>query len=171
MKALGWFLLGVAFFLMVVHIIVGISCYYNYENSVYCWWSLADKSSTISAKEENIDKFVDALSKTININDHNAMFLKTPNNSGKYNFEALKTLQSRLKEIKNMKVNSFEYQTAIQQITAQEQGEAKEMLKVFDGIYTKTNYPICWDWYGGLFMLVYFTLGTVGTVMICSDDY
>ena len=45
-----------------------------------------------------------------------------------------------------MNVASFEYQTAIQQITAQEQGEAQAMLEVFSGIWWKNNYIFLWEW-------------------------
>jgi hypothetical protein len=55
-----------------------------------------------------------------------------------------------LDEIQKMNVASFEYQTAIQQITAQEQGEAQAMLEVFSGIWWKNNYIFLWEWIAGL---------------------
>lgn len=47
-----------------------------------------------------------------------------------------------------MKVTSFEYQTAMQQITGQEQGEANEMLSVFKGVWYKENFILLWNWIG-----------------------
>ena len=82
--------------------------------------------------------------------NHNAVWLKTPNNSFQANLEALKTLSARLGEIQEMKPTSFEYNTAIHQITAQEQGEAKAMMGVFCGCYALTNYLAVWGWIGGI---------------------
>jgi uncharacterized membrane protein len=53
-----------------------------------------------------------------------------------------------------MDVSSFEYQTAIQQITDQEQGGASPMLSVFEGIWWKTNYFLLWDWVGAVFVVI-----------------
>ena len=74
------------------------------------------------------------------------LFFKTPDNSFDKNLEALQSLKTRLDEIQKMNVTSFEYQTAIQQITAQEQGEAQDMLEVFSGIWWKNNYLFLWEW-------------------------
>ncbi|MCX6749883.1 MAG: hypothetical protein NTZ83_00325 [Candidatus Pacearchaeota archaeon] len=107
---------------------------------------MADKSSTIVKKSEYLDKFVGALEKGGFERKYNAVFLKTPDNSFDQNFEALKSLQKRLHEIQDMDVSSFEYQTAMQQITGQEQGEAQEMMKVFRGIWWKENHLLLWNW-------------------------
>ena len=45
-----------------------------------------------------------------------------------------------------MNVQSFAYQTAIQQITQQEQGEAQYMLKVFQGSWMLIHYWYLWNW-------------------------
>lgn len=79
---------------------------------------------------------------------NNAYWLKTPNNSFDSNLNALKTLAQRLDEIQTMKTDSFEYQTAIQQITAQEQGEATALISSFEGCYFLACYPIAWEWIG-----------------------
>lgn len=47
-----------------------------------------------------------------------------------------------------MDANFFQYNTAIQQITQQEQGEAIDMLSVFQGCWYKENYILLWDWIG-----------------------
>lgn len=119
---------------------------YAYEGAVGSYWNLADKSSTIPKKAEYIDKFVSALEQQHFDGQYNAVIFPTPDNSFDRNFEALKSLQGRLHEIEKMDVASFQYQTAIQQITAQEQGEAKAMLDVFDGLWWKQNHFLLWDW-------------------------
>lgn len=112
-------------------------------------------------KAEYIDKFVNALNNSDFKNKYNAISLCTDNNSFNYNFESLKSLQQRLHEISNMDIKSFEYQTAIQQITAQEQGEAKEMLSVFQGIWWKEHHLLLWDWIG----VTYVTLIIIGLLI------
>lgn len=119
---------------------------YEYEREIHSYWSLADKSSTISAKAAYLDKFVVVLEQQGLSGQYNAILFPTPDNSFDLNLQALKTLQGRLHEIQQMNVTSFEYQTAIQQITAQEQGEAKVMLDVFEGAWYKQRHFLLWDW-------------------------
>lgn len=119
---------------------------YQYEREVHSYWSLADKSSTITAKAGYLDQFVRALGQQGLAGTYDAVIYPTLDNSFDANFEALKSLQGRLHEIQQMNVTSFEYQTAIQQITAQEQGEAKAMLNVFEGAWFKRHHFMLWDW-------------------------
>jgi hypothetical protein len=98
--------------------------------------------------------------------NYNACFLQTPDNSFDKNLEALVTLRERLNQIKTMDPKTFEYQTAIQQITAQEQGEAHEMLGVIYGCYERENYPMIWEWIGALNILGFILLGIFGLFII-----
>lgn len=148
MKKLGIILTVIGLVLIILNIIGGVVGSYQYENKVKSYWELADKSSTVIKKAENIDKFVQALENSNFNGKYNAIFLTTPNNSFDLNFEALKTLQQRLHEIKDMDVTSFEYQTAMQQITEQEQGEANGTLSVFKGIWWKEHHFLLWNWVG-----------------------
>ena len=146
MKKLGLVLIAVSIVCLILIASFTIIGKYQYDKNFKSYWELADKSSTVEKKSENIDKFVDALENGGFEGMHNAVFLKTPNNSFDQNFLALKTLQQRLHEIKNMNISSFEYQTAMQQITAQEQGEANAMLSVFRGVWWKTHHLFLWNW-------------------------
>lgn len=122
---------------------------YHFNKSYEQLWNLSDKSSTIEAKHRYISQFVAALdagNKAGEFSSHDAVWLRTPDNSFSMNLEALKTLASRLEEIHGMNPNSFEYNTAIQQITAQEQGEASSMIRVFRECYLLMNYPAVWGW-------------------------
>lgn len=163
--------LGIGILILSLILIVGITIggvktFYSYEKNYLSYWEIADKSSTISEKSKYIDLFVDALSKSNMQGKYNCIMLETPNNSFDFNFTALKSLQQRLKEIKLMNVKSFEYQTAIQQITAQEQGEAKNMLSVFSGIYFKENCFLLWDWVGSLYILFLIILLIFGFILL-----
>ncbi len=142
---------GLFFYLLINMIRIN----YNFEKDIFCYWELADRSSTIKAKCDYIDKFVKAIEAN-KFSDYDAIWMKTPENSFQYNFEALKTLRDRLYQIKDMKENSFEYQTAIQQITSQEQGEACSMLNVIDGCYIKEKSIINWNWI--MFIVILFDL-------------
>jgi hypothetical protein len=132
---------------------------YNYEKNYGQLWKLAEKSSTIQAKQQYITQFVNALKegKTNGLfADYNALFLKTPNNSFDSNLKAVETLSERLIEIQNMDPKTFEYNTAIQQITAQEQGEAQDLISIFTGCYDLNNYFSVWNWIG--FIVTFFSI-------------
>lgn len=138
--------------IIIVGALVGISLGFQYLNSSYqydkgiqSYWDIADKSSTITQKSDYIDKFVDALKASHLEGTNDALFLKTPNNSFNQNFQALLSLQDRLHQIKTMDESSLAYQTAIQQITAQEQGQADDMLSNFKSCWMKVNYYWLWN--------------------------
>lgn len=145
-------MLIIAGLVIIGYQIVGaVRASYTYEQKYSQLWSLADKSSTIPAKQQYISQFVTALKEGHDkgvFADNSALFLKTPNNSFEANLKALQSLSDRLTEIQSMNPSSFEYNTAIQQITAQEQGEAHAMLSVFRGCYDINNYLHVWDWVG-----------------------
>ena len=141
---------------------------YQWENTVLSNWNLSDKSSTIEAKAGYIRAFVDAL-KNNDLADNDALIFKTPDNSCEKNIDAVVTLQKRLEEISGMSLSSFEYQQAIQQITAQEQGEANAMLATLKGCWTKTHWYILWN---PLIILLWICLiigaGAVGFVSLVN---
>ena len=107
-----------------------------------------------------MDKFVAGFKGKGFEGDYNAIFFKTPDNSFDKNLEALQSLKTRLDEIQKMNVTSFKYQTAIQQITAQEKGEAQAMLAVFSG----KNYIFLWEWVAGLEVIICIFLIASGVV-------
>jgi len=162
----------ILFAIGIVYIVNEIKLTYRYEREIFSYWSLADKSSTLSEKAQYVGQFVKALEKSIKKGVYNAVVFPTMDNSFDYNLKALKSLSARLNEIQTMNKKSFEYQTALEQITKQEQGEAEAMLSVFKGCWQLDNYPRHWDWYAVLWIfgwLIIFVLCIVGT---CIDwDY
>lgn len=146
---LGYLLLVAGVIMMTLQIRSSILSGYTYEKQYSNLWELADKSSTIPAKQQYITQFLSTL-KAGQTNgefaDYDATWLKTPNNSFAANVKAIQTLSDRLTQIQDMDPASFQYNTAIQQITAQEQGEARRMLAVFEGCYDRENYPLIWGW-------------------------
>lgn len=138
--------LVVVLIVLAIDLYVGIRAYYFYEREVQSHWELADRSSTIAEKARHIDNLVAALDRQGLAGQHDALFFPTPDNGFDENFTALKSLQARLREIQTMDVASFEYQTAIQQITAQEQGEAQPMLDALKGAWWKTHHFFLWYW-------------------------
>lgn len=137
--------------------IIGYRSQVAWETGYLQYWVQADRSSTIEAKSENVDKFIAALesgNSRQQFAEFNAIFLKkTAPNSFASNMVALKSLGERLHEIRHMDAKSFEYNTAIQQITQQEQGEASEMIKVFQGCYDLSQWPITWGWIGNILIV------------------
>jgi hypothetical protein len=146
---------SIAILSLLVQLIIGIKASYSWNNEYLSYWELADRSSSLPAKTEHISTFITKLENS-NSASHNAIFLTTPANSFQGNLDALKTLLVRLKEIQGMDPTSFQYNTAIQQITAQEQGEAQEIIKTLRGCYMKGNYFIVWNWVGGLLCAIGF---------------
>jgi len=147
---------------------------YQYETKYGYMWELADKSSTIPAKAKYISDFVAVLEKNSDeFEENDAIWLKTPNNSFKNNLDALKTLNQRLFEISTMNVKDFSYQVAIQQITAQEQGEAKNLISVITGCYSLHNAPFVCGWIGGLWIALFIILMVVGGIgfLVALSDY
>jgi hypothetical protein len=125
---------------------------YEYSRTIKSYWELSIKASTLEKKSEYLDQFVEGL-KGANLSGNNAVFLKTPDNSYEQNFAALTSLQRRMHEINEMNPKSFEYQLAIGQITAQEQGEAGKMLDQLEGVWYLNRHPTYWKWYDTIFWL------------------
>lgn len=142
---------------------------YEFEKKYKNYWSLSDKSSTIKSKKEYIDKFVNSLEDGFakgKFGEHNAIFLKTPDNGFKENLEALKSLRDRLQEIEGMDPKTFEYNTAIQQITGQEQGESEGMISVIYGCFLIENYFLIWGWVGNLLGSILMAIFIIGLFII-----
>ena len=134
-------------------------------------WHLADRSSTLEAKSQYINSFMLALESMKEkgmLSEYNALFLKTPQNNTENNIKALKTLQNRLGEVGTMDTKSFEYNQAIQQITAQEQGEAQALINDLFGSFQLMHYRYVWGWIGGVLAIVACVLfvGIVVLVMV-----
>jgi hypothetical protein len=164
------FLLVSSMLLFLLDMGFAIKTDYNYSRDYESYWDLAVKASTIEKKIEGIDLFVEALNKSNLQGKHNALFLETPNNGFNENFDALKSLQVRLHEIKEMDIKSFEYQTALAQITQQEQNEAHEMLAVFRGIWFLKNNLLFWGWVEFLQISAVCSLVGVAFVYVVSED-
>jgi hypothetical protein len=171
MKALGIIFTIVFSASLFLSTFSGIKGTYEFEKDVYSYWKLADKASTITQKAEYIDKFVVALDQLNYQGTYNAVIFPTPDNSYDKNFEALISLQTRLHEIKLMDVTSFEYQTAIQQITEQEQGGAYDMLEELKGLWWKNNHILLWDWIGFVQILLSCILFLLGIIIWDGDNY
>jgi len=170
MKTLGKLLLITSTFIIITWVIGIILAIYKYDNKCESYWQLATKASSIPQKSTYVDKYVASLESCNLHGKYNAIFLETPDNSFDENFKALQSLQTRLHEIQAIDVSSFEYQTAIQQITAQEQDGADQMIDVFATIWLKDYNILLWDWIGILFIIFTVICGTTGIAMMNADD-
>jgi hypothetical protein len=147
----------ISFVLCILYTGQCIKINYEFEKEIGCYWELSNKSSTLSEKYKYISMFVLSLEKS-NHNSHDALIFKTPNNSFLHNLNALKSLQNRLKTIESMNEKSFEYQTAIQQITGQEQGEAQSMISSLRGAWYIRNHILFYDYFCVIFMSILWTI-------------
>lgn len=150
----GWIIFSLGVILLICLITQAVIANYNYERKFLSYWELSDRSSTILAKEQYITQFVNAINQDrSSFADYNALILKTPQNNFDNNLKAVTTLRDRLKDIEGMNESDFAYQTAIQQITAQEQGEAGNLLGIVEGAYYLGSYPLQWEWIAGIVYL------------------
>lgn len=170
-KTIGVILILVAVGIAVFGIWALIHSNYEWENSVLSNWSLSDKSSTLQAKSEYMDKFVSAL-RNGNLADNDALIYKTADNNCDNNVKAVETLRDRLNQIKGMDESSFQYQQAIQQITAQEQGESKELISTLNGCWMKTHHYFIWNIFAclGVFLSI-FVIGFLGFLLLLGDEF
>jgi hypothetical protein len=166
---------GIITMLSIVGILLmigfGIYTSYEYKKKISSYWELADKASTIEQKSERIDVFVANLEAAGLQGRYNAIILKTPDDSFDANFYALKSFQSRLQEIQSLDPESFQYNTAIAQITEQEQGQAHEMLDVFCGTWFLVHYPFLWNWLAICSLVSLIILGLIGSIMSADKYY
>jgi hypothetical protein len=154
----GFMVIGVV--VLIVQLVTTIASEYSYDKDYASLWELADKSSTIEAKADYISQFVEQIETNKDkFSKHNAVVFKTPNNEFSNNLKALVSLRDRLYEINKMDPASFQYNTAIQQITEQEQGDAFQLTSTLKSCYKLGSYWIVWGWVGGLicFLAIMFT--------------
>ena len=171
LKKLGEFLIFTGLIAFMIFIICVVNSNYQYNKYHKSYWELAERASTIQENSIQIDKFVASYDTLQFKGKYNAVFLTTESNSFNGNFRALKTLQSRLNQIKTMNPTTFEYQTAIQQITAQEQNGAEDMLSEIYGIWYKENYPLLWDWIGFTLISMFIIIFIFGVVIWNEYSY
>jgi hypothetical protein len=169
MKLTGLALILVALVWIGIASFQGMVAGYNFSKDIGSYWSLAEKASTISQKSEYMDKFVVALENSGLKGQNDTLLFPTIDNSFDSNLDALKSLQKRLDDIKTMDISSFQYQTAIEQITKQEQGEAHKMLDILEGCWWKVHQGNLWNIWGFLTFLVPVIIGIVGLAILMSD--
>ncbi len=163
--------------IMVFVILAGIAavvCYAvdnnDYTNQVGNFWTLADRASTIEQKSDYMDQYYTALQNAGLQGMSSALLFKNSENGFDTNLAALKSLTDRLHAIKTMDENSYQYQAAIQQITAQEQGQASDMLGVFSSCWWEKNHYFFWN---GIMMMGFILLeglaGATGIFLLVTD--
>lgn len=171
-KVIGIVLVIITSIILLIEIGVAIFAKIQLNREVVSYWNLSDKSSSIVKKTEYLDKFVLALEKQNFEGQYDAInAFKTPDNSFDDNFAALKSLQTRMHDIQKMDVTSFEYQTAMQQITGQEQGEADAMISIFKGLWWKNNHYLLWNAPGVIQIVFVIIILIVGIVLWSNNSY
>ena len=157
-----WLFLG----LLSFHAIQEIYTRYECNRDLLSYWKLSAKASTLKQKSLYLDQLVSNL-EAAQLSGNNALLLKTPDNSYEQNMATLKSLQSRMEEIRSMDVKSFEYQQAMYQISAQEQGGVNGVGDLI-GVWYLRLHPSVWGWIDAvrwtleLFFAVIFIIAKVG---------
>lgn len=118
---------------------------YQWQNQYLSYWTLSDKASSIQQKSTYLDQFVSALQGSGLQGTQDSIWFPTPDNSFNQNFVALQSLQSRLHDVQTMDPNSFQYNTAIEQITSQEQDGGTDMINNFSDDWYKVHHYFLWN--------------------------
>jgi hypothetical protein len=166
MKKQGIFLVIIGALSIIAIILTYNIGKFQYERDHLSFWNLAEKASTIQQKAMYMDKFVASFQNKGFEGEYNAIIFKTQDNSFDKNYEALQSLKKRLDEIQKMNIASFEYQTAIQQITQQEQGEAHNLLDELSGVWWKRNYIFNWEWICAAIVITSLLFITAGSIKL-----
>lgn len=140
---LGTIALIVALLFTGIYGFACISANYEYETHIGASWSLSVKASNLQQKSAYLDAFLDSLA-AAHLEGHNAAIWRTPDNDVANNIQALRSLQTRMHDLLRSDPTSMAYQQAMGQITAQEQGEAGEVLDVIVGVWYRDHHP--WQW-------------------------
>jgi len=151
--------IGIALIIFAVAISFWAS--YIYSVSFGSSWDLADRASSIEQKQVMIHQFYTQL-ESASLSEYNALIFKTPENNCGNNMIALSSLDKRLGEIRNLDPEGFAYQTAMQQITEQEQGQADALTSTLKGCWTLKHYLLAWDWINA-------TIFTLGLLMLLGS--
>jgi hypothetical protein len=154
---------------IVVWIVEEVVSDYDYDNQIGSFWALGIKASTLQQKTTYLDQYVNALQGAKLEGTNNASFLKTPDNSFDQNMIALKSLQGRMHQIQGMDEQSFAYQTAMQQITGQEQGQAGQLTETFRGCWFLRYYWLLWGWHDIVAWILMIVFLIISGVMAFND--
>lgn len=171
MKVIFWLATGILAIGIILRIRAEIVTDYEYDKTIQSYWSLSEKASTLAQKSSYLDKYVAAI-EGAGLSGNNAIIFPTPDNSYEQNLVALKSLQGRMHQIQGMDEQSFAYQTAIQQITAQEQGEAQHLTDTFEGIWYLRYHYWLWGWVDGLWwagLILGLTFAAVGAYIYTTE--
>lgn len=144
---------------VLIHV---MSAHNEYSREAGSYWDLATKAATIEQKSEYVTKFAQQFRDKGYEGQHNALFFPSPNNSFDENYKALLSLEDRLAEIQMMDPQSIQYQSAIQQITEQEQDGAYEMIGELRGIWFMNNHYMCWLFWP---FFILFIIGLIGLIV------
>lgn len=169
-SVIGGVLVAVMSICIVTSFVYELSVDNEYDREIASFWSLSEKASTLPVKAAYLNQFVAAVDGA-HLQGNNALFYKNPDNDITQNLVALHSLQTRMNEIQGMDVTSFQYQQAISQITAQEQGEATRMLSNIEGVWYLTYHPFLWEWVDLFRWLGMLGLLCVGGFLIIDDAY
>lgn len=170
-KRFGIFIVIFSSLLLILQIAAGVVSNNDYVNKHENYWVLADRSSSITEKYHYIDKMVKSFENSKMKGEYNAIWIKNPANSFDNNLKALVSLRDRLDEIQTMDVSSFEYQTAISQITEQEQGEAAGMLSILQGCWYKEYHFLLWNWVAVTIAISLIVLIIIGAVIWANNNW
>lgn len=147
---LTWFLA------IIIAIALSVGTYmasFSYKQNVESYLSMADDASTASLKLEHLLEYKKSVLKVVKGNDARFIF-KTPQTKKAAQMAILDSLIDRVSTTAEMEPDSFEYQTAMNQITGQEfRGTINSTNKMFFGMYSRQNGWNSFLWMNGIWLI------------------
>jgi len=165
----GFLPIVLAILVAIFYGIAEISAEKTYERTIGSFWELSERASTLDMKADYLNRFVAGVD-SARLSGNDAIIYPTPQNSVEQNITTAKSLQTRMNEIRGMDVTSFQYQQAISQVTAQEQGEAGNMLHVIEGRWFLTYHPLLWGWIQAIIVIGLVVTASFGIGLLMFDN-
>ena len=160
------------FLAIVIGVVLSVSTYmasFPYKKNVESHLGMADDASTAALKLEHLLEYKKSVLKVVKGDDARLIF-KTPQTKKAAQIAILDSLIDRVSTTAKMKTDSFEYQTAMNQITGQEfSGTIDSTNKMFFSMYARQNGWNAYMWMDGIWLTILLIALFITAIVICCN--
>jgi hypothetical protein len=160
------------FIAIIIGVLLSVSTYmasFPYKQNVESYLGMADDASTAALKLEHLLEYKKSVLKMVKGDDARFIF-KTPQTKKAAQMAILDSLIDRVSTTAKMKTDSFEYQTAMNQITGQEfEGTINSTNQMFFSMYERQNGWNSYLWMDGFWLVI--LLAVLGAVSCILTSY
>jgi uncharacterized membrane protein SpoIIM required for sporulation len=160
------------FLVIVIGVVLSVSTYmasFPYKQNVESHLGMADDASTAALKLEHLLEYKKSVLKMVKGDDARFIF-KTPQTKKAAQMAILDSLIDRVSTTAKMKTDSFEYQTAMNQITGQEfEGTIASTNQMFFSMYLRQNGWNAYMWMMGIWLMILLIALFITAIVICCN--